>query len=84
MIDPANLDQLVNRVARLMPSGLTDASDDLKKNLSAVLNAWFERLDLVTREEFDIQTQVLRKTREKVTELSDKIAELEENRTGGS
>ena len=50
---------------------------DLEKNVRALLSSFFARLDLVTREEFDIQRQVLLRTREKVTLLEARVAELE-------
>jgi ubiquinone biosynthesis accessory factor UbiK len=50
---------------------------DIEKNLRAMLAATFARLDLVTREEFDVQTEVLSRTREKLAHLEAKLAELE-------
>lgn len=50
---------------------------DLEKNVKAMLSQGFSRLDLVTREEFDVQTQVLAKTRAKVEALEARLAELE-------
>ena len=50
---------------------------DLEKNLRALLTSFFSRLDLVTREEFDVQRQVLLRTREKLAQLEREIAELE-------
>jgi len=52
---------------------------DLEKNLRANLSAFFSKLDLVTREEFDIQAKVLERTREKLTRLEVQLAELEKN-----
>lgn len=53
---------------------------DIEKNMRAMLVGLFSRLDLVTREEFDVQQQVLARTREKLSQLEAKVAELE-NRT---
>ncbi|HET6492297.1 MAG TPA: accessory factor UbiK family protein [Burkholderiales bacterium] len=53
---------------------------DIEKNMRAMLAGLFSRLDLVTREEFDVQQQVLARTREKLSQLEAKVAELE-NRT---
>jgi BMFP domain-containing protein YqiC len=53
---------------------------DLEKNLRAMMESVFVRLNLVTREEFDVQSQVLTRTREKLTELESKLAELEKAR----
>lgn len=50
---------------------------DMEKNLQAGLSAWLSRLDLVTREEFDVQTQVLARTREKLQDLEARLARLE-------
>jgi hypothetical protein len=50
---------------------------DVEKNLKASLAAWLSRLDLVTREEFDVQAQVLARTREKLQELEARLAKLE-------
>jgi ubiquinone biosynthesis accessory factor UbiK len=51
---------------------------DIEKNLKASLAAWLSKLDLVTREEFDVQTQVLARTREKLQELEARLASLEQ------
>lgn len=50
---------------------------DIEKNLKAMLTAIFEKLDLVTREEFDVQVEVLARTREKVSELEKMLVEIE-------
>lgn len=55
---------------------------DLEKNARALLSGFFGRLDLVTREEFDVQTEVLRRTREKLEQLEARVAELETARAG--
>ena len=51
--------------------------EDLEKNLRALLASSFARLDLVTREEFDVQREVLKRAREKITQLETRLAELE-------
>lgn len=51
--------------------------EDLEKNLRALLASSFARLDLVTREEFDVQREVLKRAREKITQLETRVAELE-------
>lgn len=56
---------------------------DMEKNVKAMMTQGFSKLDLVTREEFDIQTQVLAKTRAKLEELEAKVAELEARLTMG-
>ena len=55
---------------------------DLEKNVRAVLTSVFSRLDLVTREEFDVQREVLLRTRERLNELEHKLAQIERRTTG--
>lgn len=71
------LDELQDRISALVRG--TPAAD-MQKNIRALLTQQFARLDLVTREEFDIQTKVLARTREKLTELERKLSELEDVR----
>jgi BMFP domain-containing protein YqiC len=78
MIDPKTLDDLAGRLAGNLPGGLQILQDDLKKNLRAGLEAGLARLDLVTREEFDVQTAVLARTREKLARLEAQVCELEQ------
>ena len=54
---------------------------DIEKNVRAMLTAGFARLDLVTREEFDVQSELLARTREKLTELETRLARLEQGAT---
>lgn len=68
------LDELQDRLAALINN--TPAAD-VQKNVKALLTQQFARLELVTREEFDIQTKVLARSREKLEELERKLAELE-------
>jgi BMFP domain-containing protein YqiC len=74
----AFLDELQSRVLALLQQ--TPAAD-LQKNLKALLAQQFARMDLVTREEFDTQTQVLARTREKLGELERRLAQLESGET---
>jgi len=78
-VDNKLLDDLSRRVKELV-----DASParDIEKNLRAMMSSTFSRLDLVTREEFDIQQEVLRRTREKLQALESRLAELEKNSQG--
>lgn len=77
MIDPRKLDNIVDSISRSMPPGLLQMKDDAGKNLRSTLLAVFNKLDLVTREEFDVQSQVLHRTREKLEALEKRVAELE-------
>jgi BMFP domain-containing protein YqiC len=68
--------------ARLVAFLQQTPAADVQKNLKAMLSSTFSRLDLVTREEFDIQAQVLTRTREKLTALETRLAELEARQRG--
>lgn len=68
------LDELNDRLKALLAHS---PAADLEKNLKAMLASFFSRLDLVTREEFDVQREVLARTRAKLQELEAKLAELE-------
>jgi BMFP domain-containing protein YqiC len=57
---------------------------DVEKNMRALLAQGFAKLDLVTREEFDVQTQVLARTREKLAALEARVAELEAQRNSAA
>jgi ubiquinone biosynthesis accessory factor UbiK len=76
-MDPKLLDELARRLAEAVPSGLRELQQDLEKNFRATLTAGFSRLDLVTREEFDVQVAVLARTRAKVDALEKQVLELE-------
>ena len=82
MIDLKAIDELARRLNDLVPPGLKDARADLEQNFKATLQAGLGKLDLVTREEFDVQRAVLLRTREKVEELERVVAGLE-GRTAG-
>jgi ubiquinone biosynthesis accessory factor UbiK len=77
MLDPKQLDDLAQRLAKAVPKGIQTLQEDLGRNLRASLEAGLSRLDLVTREEMDIQAAVLARTRDKVRHLELKLAELE-------
>ncbi|MEE9596914.1 MAG: accessory factor UbiK family protein [Acidiferrobacterales bacterium] len=75
MISVKIIDQVSAAVSNVLPSQL---SSDVQKNMRAALQSALERLDLVTREELEVQEAVLARTREKLQELEKKIAALEE------
>ena len=74
MLDSKIIDDITHRI-----SGLIAESPiaDIEKNLRPLLQSAFARLDLVTREEFDVQTQVLQRTRAQLTELEQRLSALE-------
>lgn len=77
MLDPKLFDDLSRRVADGMPRGLQVLQDDLQRNLRSALESTLGRLNLVTREEFEVQQAVLQRTREKLKALEDRVAALE-------
>ena len=77
MIDTESIDQLADRVGQLIPPGLGQAREDIRANVRDVLTRGLKELDLVTREEFDVQTRVLERTRQRLETLEWRIAALE-------
>ncbi len=77
MIDPKVFDDMARRLADSLPSGLKVLREDLQKNFRAIIQSVLGKMDLVTREEFDVQTQVLARTRAKLEQLEQEITELE-------
>jgi ubiquinone biosynthesis accessory factor UbiK len=78
LIEKLRLETLVDRIAALLPGVSTDAGADLRKNLRAMLTSTLSRMDLVTREEFDVQTAVLARTRARLEELEQQVRALEQ------
>ncbi len=78
MIDAKLLDDLAAQLAGSVPSSIQMLQDDLKRNLRATLEANLAKLDLVTRNEFDVQSAVLSRTREKLEKLESDIVKLEQ------
>jgi BMFP domain-containing protein YqiC len=71
------IDQLAARLAAALPNNLRGMRDELEQNFRAVLAQGLSKLDLVTREEFEVQEAVLARTREKLEALEQKVSELE-------
>ena len=74
MPDPKIIEELGNRLSALIAAS---PAADIEKNARALLSGFFAKLDLVTREEFDIQVQLLQRTREKLKALEERVAHLE-------
>lgn len=81
MLNMATLDELARKIGRVIESS---PARDIEKNVKALLQSGLQRLELVTREEFEIQAQVLLRSREKLEMLEKRVAELEAQRAGGS
>lgn len=77
MIDPKVFDDLAQRLSAAVPRGVRELQGDIEKNLRAALQAGLGRLDLVTREELDVQAAVLARSRQKLEELAARVESLE-------
>ena len=75
--DRFNIDQLAKKLSSLAPASLQHLQKDLEENLRAGLESGLRKMNLVSREEFDIQTAVLSRTREKLEKLEKTVKELE-------
>jgi ubiquinone biosynthesis accessory factor UbiK len=81
LMDPRVLDDLAKRLAAHVPQSLVALKSDLESNFKAVLQSGLSKMELVTRQEFDVQAAVLRRTREKLEALEARLAALD---TGSS
>lgn len=77
MLDPKQIDDLVRRLADQAPKGFQVLQEDLNRSFRATLETGLARLDLVTREEFDVQAAVLARSRAKLAALEKRVAALE-------
>lgn len=75
--DPRVIDDLARRLAGSVPESVMALRRDLEQNFKGVLQSQLAKLDLVTREEFDVQASVLKRTREKLAALEQRLAQLE-------
>ena len=80
MIDKHFIDDVRERVQRVLRGS---PAADLEKNLKAVLAGWFDRLQLVSREDFDVQRRLLERANEKLAQLEKRISELEASGRSG-
>lgn len=79
MSDSAKIDSLIKRVVAAMPADLQQTKKDIQANLKAALQKVFADMELVTREEFDVQSELLSRTRATLTSLEKKLSELEKS-----
>lgn len=85
MQKPAQILEQIQRIAEEMQNKVGDAirnspAQEIEKNVRAMMNQGFQKMDLVTRDEFELQAKVLSKTREKLEALELKVTELEKHR----
>jgi BMFP domain-containing protein YqiC len=74
-----SIEDLARKLAEAVPEGLRSVGKELEENFRSVLKSGLGKLDLVTREEFDVQEAVLARTREKLEALEARLQELEQN-----
>lgn len=77
MIDAKTIDDITAKISRLMPADLGILKQDIENNIRATLQSMLQKLDLVTREEFDVQAELLARTQEKLLTLEQQIQTLE-------
>ena len=77
-LDTQALDEIVRKISSAIPDDLKTAKQNLEKNARSAAEGVFQRLDLVTREEFDVQSKMLSKSQQRIKELEQRIKELEQ------
>jgi ubiquinone biosynthesis accessory factor UbiK len=77
MFDSKSIDDIANRLANAIPPSFNHLKEDMEKNFHAILQSALARLDLVSREEFEVQKAVLAKTRQKLEALEQRVIEME-------
>ena len=78
MLDPKKLEDIAKQITDSIPPGLKSAAEGFENKTKQILQNKLTKLDIVSREEFDVQTQVLIRTREKLTLLEQRLTELEQ------
>lgn len=77
MIDPKKLDELAEKIAKIIPPGFQELQAELKRDVKVIIQSALSKLDLITREEFDVQTKVLLRQKKQIAELEKKIEALQ-------
>ncbi|ANO33999.1 accessory factor UbiK family protein [Vibrio breoganii] len=78
MFDPKKLEQIAKQIHESMPQPVKDLGTDVDQKVRQVIQSQLNKLDVISREEFEVQTQVLLRTRQKLNEMEKKMADLEE------
>ena len=84
MINAKKIEDIAKQVTDAIPPGLKNIPSDFEEKTKSILQKKLSQLDIVTREEFDVQTQVLLKTREKLAQLEKTVAKIEQNTLNSS
>lgn len=77
MIDNETLDSITRKLSEVLPDSVKLMQQDIENNIRSVLEAAFSKMNLVSREEFDVQSRLLARTLEQLRELENKVSELE-------
>lgn len=77
MIDARIIDEVTENFSRYLPDSLKSVKQDMEKNVRSALQASFERMDLVTREDYEIQVAMVSKLRDRLSELEQRVLQLE-------
>ncbi len=80
MIDKNVIDELGRKISDMLPAGVGQLQADVEANIRALLQTTLSKMNLVTREEFDVQTELLQRTREKLEQLEQELKTLREQR----
>ena len=78
MIDPKKIEEMARQIHNALPPGIKSLGEEVDKKVKQVLQSQLNRLDMVSREEFEVQTKVLQRTSEKLTAREEKLAQLEQ------
>lgn len=86
MTDPKRpaIDEMIEKVLAAMPADLRQVKSDFEQQLRQALNSAFSRMDLVTREEFDVQAALLARTRERLEQMIARLEELESQQSSSN
>lgn len=77
MIDARLFDEMADKMASFLPPGVSELRDDFERNAKAVMQSTLSKMDLVSREDFDVQSALLQKSLKRLKELEERVAELE-------
>ena len=77
MIDTKKIEEMARQIHNVLPPGLRNFGEEADRKIKQVLQAQLNKLDMVSREEFAVQTKVLLRTRERLVELENRLAQLE-------
>lgn len=76
MLDPKKIEEMARQIGSAIPPKFREVADDIEGKIKVVLQAKLSQLDFVSREEFDVQRQVLLRTREKLEQLEQQVQQL--------